>query len=263
MRRALTAFTALVLALSFVAIAPPSPSRAATSSTMAASLYGWINTDRAALGLQPLRADVQLQTLATDRAGNMARANTLSHTAAGGNIGTALTNRAIQWYTYGEAIGFTTYPWGTEAAKNLYGLWKSSPTHWALFMSPTFNYVGAGFVYLSSNGKTFASLVFSESLDHTRPVAKMRTGSRDGTTVQWTWSGHDPILQTHTAGFRDFDVQYRVDYGTWKTIRADTTTTSLTLTGRPSGHYYGIRVQGRDWRGNLSAWSTELRVWVP
>ena len=263
MRRALTVLAAFVLALSSVAIAPPAPARAATSSTMGTSLYGWINQDRAARGLRPLRVDSRLQALATDRATSMASLNTLSHAAAGGNLATALTNRGIQWYTYGEAIGVTTYPWGTEAATNIYAMWKGSPTHWSLLMSATFNYVGAGFAYRSSSGRTFASIVFTESVDHTRPVARMRSASRDGSTVKWSWSGYDPVLQTHTAGFRDFDVQYRVDYGTWKTIRIDTTTTSLTLTGRPSGHYYGIRVQGRDRRGNLSAWSSELRVWVP
>ena len=42
------------------------------------------------------------------------------------------------------------------------------------------------------------------------------------------------MLQTHTAGLRDFDVQYRIDSGSWRTLRNDTTTRSLTLTDRVS-----------------------------
>lgn len=241
----------------------PPPARAASSATVAASLVAWINQDRTARGLVPYRMDTQLQTLATDRAARMASLGTLSHTAAGGNVGTALTNRGIQWYSYGEAIGAATGSVSTTTASYLYKLWKGSSAHWSLLMSTRYNYVGAGFAYRSSNGTTYASIVLTESLDHTRPGAKMTSYTLSGTSVTWRWAGWDGRLQTHTAGFRNFDVQYRVDSGTWRTLWSDTTNTTVTLTSRPRGHWYGIRVQGSDRRGNLSAWSSEMRVWVP
>ena len=44
-------------------------------------------------------------------------------------------------------------------------------------------------------------------------IARVTGASRSGDDVSWTWNGYDPRLQTHTAGFRDFDVQYRVGSG--------------------------------------------------
>jgi hypothetical protein len=129
--------------------------------------------------------------------------------------------------------------------------------------SARYNYVGVGFAYRSASNTTYASVVFAESKDHTAAVAKNGTLSRTGTTVRFSWSGYDPRLQTHTAGLRSFDVLYRVDGGTWRTIRNDTTSTALTLYSRPHGHWYGFRVQAADRRGNLSRWTSAKRVWVP
>lgn len=234
-----------------------------TRSQLASLMVSWINRDRVYRGLAPYRVDYRMKDLAMDRAARMAQLNTLTHTAAGGNIGTALTNRGTQWYSCGEDIGYSTYPWGSQAASNIYSLFRHSSSHWALLMSSKFNYVGVGFAYRSSNHKTFASVVFSESRDHTGPYAAMTSASSAGTTVAFAWRGHDIRLQTHTAGLRSYDVEYRVDSGDWHLIRNDTTATSLTLSDRPRGHYYSMRVQAADWRGNLSRWTSALRVWVP
>jgi hypothetical protein len=62
---------------------------------------------------------------------------------------------------------------------------------------------------------------------------------------------------------RDYDVLYRVNGGSWTTLRNDTTQTSITLANRPHGRYYSIIVRANDRRGNVGAWSSESRIWVP
>jgi uncharacterized protein YkwD len=261
------ALLAASLALLVMLGGMPGPAAAATATstadTMSSVVLGWLNRDRAAKGLVPLRSWTPLKSMAADRAARMADADTLSHAAAGGNVGTEFTARGIQWYGYGEIIGASTYPWGTQAAANIYSLWKGSPSHQSIMFSDRYNYVGVGFAYRSASNTTYASVEFSESTDHTAAVARNGTLSLTGTTVRFGWSGYDPRLQTHTAGLRSFDVLYRVDDGTWRTIRNDTTATSLSLSNRPHGHWYGFRVQAADRRGNLSRWTSEKRVWVP
>jgi len=81
--------------------------------------------------------------------------------------------------------------------------------------------------------------------------------------VSFTWTGADRLLQTHTAGLKNFDVQLKRDSGSWRTIRTGITATSLTLWNRAGGHWYRLRVRARDERGNVSGWTKQIRVWVP
>jgi hypothetical protein len=151
-------------------------------------------------------------------------------------LGCSLASHAIQYYSCGEDIAGTTYPWGTQAAQSIFNGWKGSSGHWALLMSTTYNYIGIGVAYRSSSHTTFAAADLTESTDQTRPWARMGTGWRSGATVSWTWSGADTWLQTHTAGLKNFDVEYRVDSGPWYQIRSGTTAKSLSLSGRAGGH---------------------------
>ena len=86
---------------------------------------------------------------------------------------------------------------------------------------------------------------------------------RDGRALTLRWDGSDPRLQTHTAGLQDWDVRLRRDDRRWRTIREHLTGTSLTLTNRKPGHWYRFKVRSRDRRGNLSKWTTTMRIWVP
>lgn len=95
------------------------------------------------------------------------------------------------------------------------------------------------------------------------PVVQLRRGHRLDELSVGQPDRADVLLQTHTAGLKNFDLEYRVDYGTWSVIRSGTTSTSLSLGSRPHGHYYSLRVRSRDWRGNVSYWTTSIRVWVP
>jgi uncharacterized protein YkwD len=255
------ALAALVVASSAV-VAQPTPVAAATASDMESLILKEMNDDRAARGLVRYRAWGALADLAASRAQRMADSGTLSHDAAGGDVGNALTGAGIQWYSYGETIGQSGYAWGSDAALSIYKLWKGSAPHAAIMFSSSYNYVGIGVVQ-GSDGSAWISAVFAESVDHTAPVAKNRKLYRVGRDTRFRWSGHDRRLQTHTAGLRSFDVQMKRDNGTWRTIRDDTTATKLVLRHRARGHWYSFRVQAKDRRGTLSSWTTVKRIWVP
>jgi uncharacterized protein YkwD len=262
LRTILPALAALLL-VTVASVSAPVPARASTETSMEALLGAWTNRDRAALGLGPLRLDVRLVALAGERATWMADHGLMTHASVDGSLSDALTIRAIRWYSCGEAIGYTTYGWGPRAAASLYSLWRNSPEHWALLMSATYDYVGFGVAYDTATRTTYSSVAFLEGPDRTPPVSRMLSKHVSGTTAQFAWTGSDPLLQTHTAGLQGFNVQYRVDDGAWKQIRTGTTATSITLASRPRGHHNSIRVQARDRRGNLSAWTSGSRVWIP
>ena len=242
----------------------PAPVRAAggSSAEMAAEFTTQLNRARIAQGLAPYRPWPAIAAIATARSGRLEATQTLTHAAAGPSISATLDAAGLQWSGWGEAIGVTSYPAGSQAVGNLYSLWYASPMHHPLMFSKTYNYVGVGFA-TGPDGRTWSSIVFVESVDHTPPIARNGALGRAGTTLSYSWSGYDPILQTHTAGLRSFDVQYRIDGGPWRMLRSNTTTRSVRLANRPRGHTYWFRVRSRDWRGNLSAWTAAVRIRVP
>jgi uncharacterized protein YkwD len=242
----------------------PAPVAAATSpASIEASLLAWTNRDRAAIGLRPLRLDGRLAAIADERAANLVAAASLSHQAAGASLSTTLDRAGVQWYAWAENIGW----WGggptIATASALYGAWRGSAHHWAALMSPSLNYVGFGVAHRPSDGRLFGCTVFTESRDRTAPRAKVETATRDGTNITFTWRGWDPVLQSHGAGLRDFDVWYRVDAGAWRLVRDNTTATSLRLTGRASGHRYWLAVRPRDRALNIGPLSSPISAWVP
>jgi uncharacterized protein YkwD len=261
---------ALALALAVVlglagAVASPTPAAAttATPDTVAAELLRLTNADRAARDLRPLRRDTRLAAIARDRAGNLASASTFSHSAAGGSLSTTLDRAGIQWYAWGENLAWTPGGLRSTTAASVFTAWKQSTGHWAQLMSRTLNYVGFGVAVRASDGRVFATAIFTESRDHTRPSARIVDAARSGTSVTFTWRGYDAPLQTHWAGLRDFDVWYRVDDGAWRLIRDNTTATSIRLTSRAPGHRYWLMVRARDRVSNVGAASSPISVWVP
>jgi hypothetical protein len=248
-----------MLAIAMVAAPPAS---AATTASVGAQLVTWVNQARAARGLRALRVDPRVSSLATERAQRLADAGFLSHSYPG-DIGSQLDVRAIQWYRWGEVLAWSSATFGTDAAWWIYRGWRNSPSHWPLLMSDDYNYLGTGIAVRSQNGATYASIVLTESVDRTPPVPKLLTSSRYYTTVLWAYKGWEPPLQTHTSGLKDFDVEYRMDDGAWQLVRNDTTSATVRLYARARGHWHSVRVRARDRRGNVSAWTTEMRVWVP
>ena len=251
----------LIAALAVTAFVAP-VSAATSASTAEAMIIGWVNTDRAAAGLKPLRGDGTLAYIAGLRASRMASSNVLNHTV-GGNLYSQLNFKRVQWYRYGETVGWSTAGWTVDSARAIYRGWMRSSPHRALLMSSRFNYIGLGLAYRSSNRRTYGSAVMTESRDHTGAKAGITAARRSGDDLSWSWTGSDIRLQTHTAGLRDFDVQYRIGSGSWRTIRDNTTSKSLTLRDRPHGRYYAIRVRATDRRGNVGAWTGQSRIWVP
>lgn len=241
---------------------PASVAAATTASSVASNFLDLANRDRAARDLRPLRLDGRLVTVAEDRAGNLASATSFDHSAAGGSLSPPLAEESVQWYGWGEIIAW--WPGGLQSttAASIYGAWKESPPHWAALMSRDFNYVGFG-VVRRQDGRVFASGVFTESRDHTAPRAKIRSASRSGTTITFTWRGADPALQTHWSKLRDFDVWLRRDGGRWRLVRDNTTATSLRLRNRARGHRYEIMVRARDRAGNVSRRTAPVGIRVP
>lgn len=249
----------LGLAIALLA-AIPGMTRAATATEPERQIMADVNAARAERGLAPLRSDWRLWVLADERAAAMASSDVLSHAVAGSLEG-GLERKGIQWYGHGEVIAFSSASGGAGAA-HLFDLWASSPSHWALLVSNSFNYLGVG-TSRSGSGRTYGAIVLTESKDRTGARATMVSATVSGNDVGWTWRGADPLLQTRTAGLRDFAVQQRTDQGAWVTVSGTTTSTRRTALSRPRGHWYGLRVRARDRAGNIGPWSAELRVWVP
>ena len=234
----------------------------AMSATEAeAHLLGWVNDARRSRGLVPLRRMYDLAVIAGWRASRMAETNTLSHSIAGSLSG-QLADRGVTWYRYGETIGYSGAPWTYDAARGLFEQWRGSSSHWSLLMSDRFNYVGVGMAYRSAIRRTFGSIVLTESLDRTGGRAWFSGAARSGDDIRWSFVGADNRLQTHTAGFRDLDVQYRAGSGEWRTIRNDTTATTITLYDRSRGTH-SLRIRATDRRGNVGTWTTPSTISVP
>lgn len=260
------AFVAALLAILGTAVGPvahPPVTSAATLSptpdAIEATLLGWINDARVARGLVPLRLRSGLVSMSNDWAAHMASTGVLALPSC---TSCMLTNYGVQKYTYGSIASWSTYDWGTEAAQSIWNGWRQKSTQWAKLMSSTLNYIGIGIAYRSANASTWSAVFLTESRDVSKPWSKMSSASRSGTTVSWSWRGGDTKLQTHTAGLRNFDVQYRVGSGDWRTIRNDTTATSITLKDRSRGTH-SVRVRATDRRGNVGAWTTASAIWVP
>jgi uncharacterized protein YkwD len=261
----LSALVAATLAVVVVAagLAPAPAAAAVTPATVEASILALVNKERSARGLRPLRRDPPLAAIADERVGNLVGATTFSHAAAGGSLTTSLTAARVQWYRWGEVLAWRSGGITSYTAAAIVGGWKRSSTHWAALMSRVFNYVGFGVAVRPSDGRVFAAGVLTESKDHTAPSAKITSATRSGTTIAFAWRGYDPPLQTHWAGLRDFDVWYRVDGGTWRMIRDNTTATSIKLSSRARGHRYELMVRARDRVYNSGAKSAPVGIWVP
>jgi uncharacterized protein YkwD len=265
-RLALVASAALAAGLVFTASPAPAAATGATATATAADttarILASMNAGRTASGLVGYVTWSPLAELAAERVAKMAAAGKLSHDIAGEDIGDSLTSSGISWMGYGEIIAKSPFPFGGDAASNVYEMWEASPGHHAIMFSGTFNYVGIGAVQ-AADGTTWVAAIMTESPDHTAPVANNRSLTRSGRDVTFTWSGQDQRLQTHTAGLRSFDIQMRLDGGKWRTVRDNTTRTRAFFPDRARGHWYRFRVQAADRRGTLSQWTSEIRIWVP
>ena len=255
--------------------APPEPTQTPTPSeptfvpaavelTVAqaeAEVLRLINADRAAAGLVPVRVDRRLMSIARARSVDMATKHYFSHQAPNGrDVFDAIVATGMTWYRAGEIIAWNNYPGYATSAAGANSGWLGSPPHRDIIVSGLFNYVGVGVALQASTGKKYWTAVFLKGPDRTAAWAKQRAprvtaGTRAGRrTITLRWTGADVRLQVLTAGLRTFQVQRRVDGGSWRTV-AWTRNTALRLS-QSRGHRYGYRVRGIDRVGNRGSWST-------
>ena len=102
----------------------------------------------------------------------MAARNVLSHTVAG-VVGSQMSSRGIKWYGWGDAIAYNNAKRGSYATAELFAQWKGSAPHWDLLMSPSYNYIGIGMAYRSSNGRTYGDVVLLDGPDRSPPRVAM------------------------------------------------------------------------------------------
>ena len=237
------------------------PPNSPSPTTVESYIETWLNHDRSIRGLRPLHLDATLRDVATTRAGTLATLGLLSHSAPG-DLSSQLTSAGVHWYGWGEDIGWSSYSWGHDVALSLYTMWKHSPSHWAIMMSPSYNYIGIGMGYRWSSDQTYSSMVFAAMPDHTAPSARITASGRSGTTIWIHYTGADSALQVRSSGLRDFDIEYRIDNGSWRVIRTHRTGLSFSLASRPRGHTYYLAVRARDRAGNVSHWTTAAHFTV-
>jgi uncharacterized protein YkwD len=234
---------------------------AATLATLRADLLGSVSADRDSAGLRSLREDPVLDAVAQARAERLAASSEFSHAAAGPDILSDVESTGIEPYRAGEALGWSAVPGTSGALDAIRLMWLASPPHRAILLTKADNYIGVG---VATRGpRTFATIVVAETRDRTRPAVRLNAPSRDGTSVTFSWTATDPLLQTRTAGVRSVTVQLRVDEGPWQVVRAACTGSSIVLADRASGHSYSLRVRARDRGGNLSGWTAVQTILVP
>ena len=158
-RRARLTVLVPILAIVFLAagsLADPAPAYAGTAGDIEAKILALVNKARVERGKEPLQLRASLVDFAGDRAEEMASSGVLKHPKC---LPCRLDRRGISYSTYGETIAWS-YPWGIEAARKIYRIWKNSPPHWGLLMSSSYDRVGIG-VAKRDNGSTWAAAVLT------------------------------------------------------------------------------------------------------
>jgi uncharacterized protein YkwD len=150
----LTAIFVAFLGLAAGPVAHPAPADAGTAEYVEGLLVKWVNNARANRGVPPLRVGSLLTKLAGDRAATVARTGRLAHPSC---LGCTFRSYGISYSRCGEVLAWTSYPWGAEAAKNIFNGWKRSSTHWSILMGRGYHRIGVGVVYRSSDRTTWAA----------------------------------------------------------------------------------------------------------
>ena len=130
-----------MLLLTVGSLASPDRASAATDETIEAKILSLVNAARERRGLEPLRVRASLVDFAGDRAAHMASTGVLKHPKC---LPCMLDRRGISYEAYGETIAWTFEPWGSEAARGIFRIWKNSPPHWSILMSPRLDRIASG-----------------------------------------------------------------------------------------------------------------------
>jgi uncharacterized protein YkwD len=258
----------LVLAAAAVAlIAAPGAATAsnptvdgATLTAQELAMVNFLNADRTALGLVPVRVDQRLMAIARARSDDMVAKDYFSHKQPDGrNVFDILSAQHITWYGAGEIIAWNNYPMdSTASAANRQ--WMNSSGHKAIVISKSYNYVGVGLAVDGATGKKLWTAVFLKGPDRTgaRASVARSLGSWDTSRTRYvtiSWSGYDVRLQVLTSGLRSFVLQRSKDGGPWESVVSTTTLRKKTIK-LWTGHTYTFRVAARDNAGNPLTWVT-------
>jgi uncharacterized protein YkwD len=273
--RAVTTLVAMAMGAGLLAAAPAATAVAASLTvsgdvstpppaalaSLRADLLRAVGSDRHAAGLRVLREDPVLDAVAEARAERLAGASEFSHAAAGPGILTEVESTGIDPHGAGEVLGWSAVPGSSAALDHIRQMWLASPPHRAILLTTADNYIGVG---VATHGAvTFATIVVAETRDRTAPVVRLDEPRVDGTTVTFSWSAADPLLQTHTAGLRSVTVEVREDAGPWTVVRPAQGASSIRLRDRASGHTWSVRIRARDGAGNVSRWTAPRSVDIP
>ena len=249
--------------------ARPGPTAAAGLTIDAAEslMAQTLNADRQAEGLIPVRVDGRLTAIARARSADMAAKGYFGHTQPDGRtVFDILTAKAIKWYSAGEIIAWNTWPTLSDSVTAANNGWQGSPTHHSIIKATSYNYMGIGLA-VDGSGKKYWTVVFIKGPDRTGgwatigPVAQpalqpaaVSIAAVTSRVVSLSWRGGDIRLVVLTAGFRNYQVQRRVDGGAWTWWASWTRTTSGSFRAW-SGHTYGVRVRACDRAGNCGRWA--------
>jgi uncharacterized protein YkwD len=248
-------------------------------SDLEAQVAAKIQEYRISKGLRPFVGEARLIEIARERAGfminkkkNAGCATWFTHKYISGCTETTQSHFGMlldqkigtswPWYLWGENIAWNNYPDDATADVIVTG-WKNSPGHNALLLSNTLSYVGFGVAKDDTGGIKVGVAVFLEAKDITRPRAtslSAAVNTTGATTVRWgggtdtfLYQGVAYPLQTHNAGFKNYDLRYRkTGTTTWTTSVTGTTATSRNLT-LTRGVTYDIQLRIRDNNSNVGS----------
>ena len=247
-------------------------------SDLEAQVAALVQEYRLSKGLRPFVGEARLIEIARERAGFMVDkkkagcATWFTHKYINGCTETATSHFSMlldqkigtswPWYLWGENIVWNNYPDDVSAA-TMVNAWKNSPGHNALLLSATLSYVGFGVAKDDAGGAKVGVAVFLEAKDITRPRATSLTATNNSTgttTIRWgggtdtfLYGGAAYPLQTHNAGFKNYDLRYRkTGTTTWTTSLAATTAVSRTIT-LTKGVPYDIQLRIRDNNSNVGS----------
>lgn len=111
------------------------------ASGMRNGVIAWMNSEREARGLAPLRASSALQNSAMAHACDMAERNYFGHQGAGGpSLTQRLRGAGYRFRAANENIAKT----GGDSVERAVSIWRNSPGHMANVLDPKVREVGVG-----------------------------------------------------------------------------------------------------------------------
>jgi uncharacterized protein YkwD len=134
--RLFLAATLLALSVPMTAVACSKPAQA---TALESGMVQWINEQRQAIGLSPLKPSHKLKSAAQGHACDMATRGYFGHQRAGGpKLGQRVKANGYRYRHVAENLALSRSPSVAEAAR----LWHQSPRHWENLLKPGIREIG-------------------------------------------------------------------------------------------------------------------------